>query len=128
MSLQSKSAALSNQMEFLNAEIAAIPPTGAWAPAVEIPISEVDTYVYLALFSHCAVSLSLEIRYSSEYYKKELERFTQLERYASRTATYEVQSGRKVVMSFQKRYRFESTCPFVISDKVHRTSDVRSEP
>jgi len=110
-------------MEFMNSKIDEIPPGGSWSPSVEIYIGEVDTYMYflMSLVVKYAIRLYLEVYYSSDAYKKDLEQFSQPEKYANRTGTYEILAGKNVVMHFLKKYRFESTVPFAASYKTCKT-------
>ena len=67
------------------------------------------------------IRISLSIKYSSEFYKKELEKYSQPEKYTTKTAVYQIDSNKGVMMDFQKKYRFESILPFQVSDKLFRT-------
>ncbi len=67
-------------------------------------------------------SLLVETEYSSEYFKKELERCPQPDKYALKTTKYEIDPAtHKVTMRFHKKYKYESLNPFNISQKVHKT-------
>ena len=65
--------------------------------------------------------LFLEVHYSSDAYKKDLEQFNPPDRYAMKTGTYEVLPGKNLLIHFYKKYRFESTVPFVTTDKLCKT-------
>ncbi len=63
----------------------------------------------------------VETNYSSEYFRKELERYTPREKYAAKTNTYTVDQGGNVTLRFHKKYKFESLAPFIFTEKVQRT-------
>lgn len=67
-------------------------------------------------------SLVLDIQYSSDFFKKELEKFGALENHILKTQEYEVDSMRRVTMKFNKKYGYEVRNPFNVASKIFKTS------
>ena len=67
------------------------------------------------------ISILAEVQYSSEYFKKELERVTQHEKYAMKTATYEIDSSKKIIVSNRKKFNFDTLVAFKIAEKLRKT-------
>lgn len=64
--------------------------------------------------------LLIESQYCSDYFKKELERYTQPEKYVTKTNTYDIDVNRRVTVKFTKKFKYDSLDPFEVSEKIHK--------